>query len=48
MDYIKAVEQPYLRDQYENVEIGDRVNVHLRITEGSRERIQILRNGDRT
>ncbi len=42
MDYVKAVEQPYLRDQYENVEIGDRVNVHLRITEGSRERIQVF------
>lgn len=42
MDYIKAVEEPYLRDQYDKVEIGDRVNVHLRITEGSRERIQIF------
>ncbi|HZK29509.1 MAG TPA: 50S ribosomal protein L19 [Clostridia bacterium] len=42
MDYIKAVEQPFMRDQYENVEIGDRVNVHLRITEGSRERIQVF------
>ena len=37
MDYIKAVEQPYLRDQYENVEIGDRVNVHLRITRFANE-----------
>lgn len=42
MDYVKAVEQPHMRDQYENVEIGDRVNVHLRITEGSRERIQVF------
>jgi large subunit ribosomal protein L19 len=42
MDYVKAVEQAYLRDQYDQVEIGDRVNVHLRITEGSRERIQIF------
>ena len=42
MDYIKAVEQPFLRDQYDNVEIGDRVNVHLRITEGTRERIQVF------
>ncbi len=42
MDYIKAVEQPHMRDQYKNVEIGDRVNVHLRITEGSRERIQVF------
>ena len=42
MDYVNAVEQAYLRDQYDQVEIGDRVNVHLRITEGSRERIQIF------
>ena len=42
MDYIKAVEAPFMRDQYENVEIGDRVNVHLRITEGTRERIQVF------
>ena len=31
-----------MRDQYGNVEIGDRVNVHLRITEGTRERIQVF------
>lgn len=42
MDYIKAVEEPFMRDQYGNVEIGDRVNVHLRITEGTRERIQVF------
>ncbi|MFA5587108.1 MAG: 50S ribosomal protein L19 [Saccharofermentanales bacterium] len=42
MDYIKAVEEPFLRDQYDNVDIGDRVNVHLRITEGTRERIQVF------
>jgi len=42
MDYLKAVEEHFLRDQYDNVEIGDRVNVHLRITEGSRERIQVF------
>ena len=42
MHYIKAVEQPFLRDQYDNVEIGDRVNVYLRITEGTRERIQVF------
>ncbi|HPX93537.1 MAG TPA: 50S ribosomal protein L19 [Bacillota bacterium] len=41
MDYVKAVEEPFLRDQHHKVEIGDRVNVHLRITEGSRERIQV-------
>ena len=42
MDYVKAVEQPYLRNSYDNVNIGDRVNVHLRITEGTRERIQVF------
>ena len=42
MDYVKAVEQPYLRNSYDKVNIGDRVNVHLRITEGTRERIQVF------
>ncbi|MGI6157478.1 MAG: 50S ribosomal protein L19 [Saccharofermentanales bacterium] len=42
MDYIKAVEDQHMRDTYDNVGIGDRVNVHLRITEGTRERIQVF------
>ncbi len=42
MDLVKAVQQENLRNSYENVEIGDYVKVHLRIKEGTRERIQIF------
>jgi large subunit ribosomal protein L19 len=39
---VKAVEQAYLKDGHKNVEIGDYVKVHLKIKEGTRERIQIF------
>ncbi len=42
MDLVKALQQENLRNSYENVNIGDYVKVHLRIKEGSRERIQIF------
>ncbi len=42
MDLIKAVEQSQLRSDLPNVEVGDYVRVALRITEGSRERIQVF------
>lgn len=42
MDLIKAVEQEYLRDSYDQVEIGDYVKVHLQIREGQRVRIQVF------
>ncbi len=42
MDLIKAVEQTQMRESYPNVEIGDLVKLHLRITEGNRERIQVF------
>lgn len=42
MDLVKALEQENLRNSYDNVDIGDYVKVHLRIKEGSRERIQIF------
>jgi large subunit ribosomal protein L19 len=42
MDLIKAVEQSHLKGDFDYIEIGDRVHVHLRITEGARERIQIF------
>ncbi len=42
VNLIKAVEESQLRDTYPNVEIGDTVRLHLRITEGARERIQIF------
>ncbi len=42
MDYIKAVEQEQLRDDIKRPEIGDYVKVHLIVSEGNRERIQIF------
>ncbi len=42
MDIIKAVEQAQLRNAYPEVEIGDYVKVHLKISEGNRERIQVF------
>lgn len=42
MDLIKAVEQSQLRTDLPQLEIGDYLKVSLRITEGSRERIQVF------
>lgn len=42
MDLVRAVEQDNLRNNYAEVDIGDYVKVHLKIKEGSRERIQIF------
>ncbi len=39
---IQAVEQSQMRTDLPNVEVGDYVEVSLRITEGSRERIQVF------
>ena len=42
MDLVKAVEQMQISNSYPNLEIGDYVKVHLKIKEGTRERIQIF------
>jgi large subunit ribosomal protein L19 len=42
MDLIKLIEQEQLRTDLPIVEIGDYVRVHLKVKEGSRERIQIF------
>ncbi len=42
MDLVKAIEQDNLRNSYPEVSIGDYVKVHLKIKEGTRERIQIF------
>ncbi|MBN1891472.1 MAG: 50S ribosomal protein L19 [Clostridiales bacterium] len=42
MDIIKAVEQDNLRNSYPEVDIGDYVKMHLKIKEGTRERIQVF------
>ena len=42
MDLVKAVEQDNLRNSFPEVDIGDYVKVHLKIKEGTRERIQVF------
>lgn len=42
MDLIKYVEQSQLRTDLPALEIGDLLKVHLKVTEGTRERIQIF------
>ena len=42
MDLIKYVEQSQLRTDLPELEIGDLLKVHLKVTEGTRERIQIF------
>lgn len=39
---IRDIEKSQLKTDLPNVEIGDTVNVHLRIIEGSKERIQVF------
>lgn len=42
MDIIKAIENDYKKENVEKFNIGDTVDVHVKIKEGSRERIQIF------
>ncbi|MHB1483877.1 MAG: 50S ribosomal protein L19 [Saccharofermentanales bacterium] len=42
MDLVKVVEQEQMKDGYPDLAIGDYVKVHLKIKEGTRERIQIF------
>ncbi|NMB35084.1 MAG: 50S ribosomal protein L19 [Firmicutes bacterium] len=42
MDLIDQVEKKYLKEQVPSFSPGDTVRVHLKITEGSRERIQVF------
>lgn len=42
MDLINQVEKDYLKEQVPNFSPGDTVRVHLKVTEGSRERIQVF------
>ena len=41
-DLIKAVEKESLRTDLPSFEVGDTVEVHLRLTEGEKERVQIF------
>lgn len=42
MDLVKAIEQDNLRNSFPEVSIGDYVKVHLKIKEGTRERVQVF------
>lgn len=42
MDIIKAIEAEYKKENIDNFNIGDTVDVHVKIKEGNRERIQIF------
>lgn len=42
MDIIKAIEKENMKENVSNFKIGDTVDVHVRIKEGNKERIQIF------
>ena len=42
MDIIKAIESEFKKENVETFNIGDTVDVHVKIKEGNRERIQIF------
>lgn len=42
MDIIRAIEQEQLKSDIPNFNVGDTVRVHLKVKEGTRERIQIF------
>ena len=42
MDLVKALNSQYMKEQLPEVRVGDTVRVHVRIKEGSRERIQVF------
>ena len=42
MDVINAIEAPVLRDDHPEFAPGDTVQVHVRVVEGSKQRIQVF------
>ncbi len=42
MDIIRAIEQQQIREDMPQFAVGDRVKVHYKIIEGTRERIQVF------
>ena len=42
MDLVKALSSQYMKEQLPEMRVGDTVRVHVRIKEGSRERIQVF------
>ena len=41
-EVIKLVEQPYVKTEIPQFEVGDTVDVHTKILEGTKERIQVF------
>ena len=46
MDLVKALNSQYMKEELPEVRVGDTVRVHVRIKEGSRERIQVFDGTD--
>ncbi len=42
MDLVKVIESENIKNNYPDVEVGDYVKAHLKIKEGSKERIQVF------
>ena len=42
MDLVKALTSQYMKEEVPAVHVGDTVRVHVKIKEGSRERIQVF------
>jgi large subunit ribosomal protein L19 len=42
MDLMKVIAQEYVREDIPQFNVGDTVKIHIKIKEGSRERIQIF------
>lgn len=42
LDIIKSIEAEQLRTDLVNFNVGDTIKVHVRVTEGTRERIQVF------
>ena len=42
MDLVKALSSQYMKEELPEMRVGDTVRVHVRIKEGSRERLQVF------
>ena len=42
MDLVKALTSQYMKEELPQVNVGDTVRVHVKIKEGSRERVQVF------
>ena len=42
MDLVKTLSNQYMKEELPEMRVGDTVRVHVRIKEGSRERIQVF------